>query len=125
MKLSQLIVNYRKEHNLSQRQMAGICDLSPGYISLIEKEISPQTGKPMFPTLKVLNKLAKGMGMTVDTLISMCDDMTVDITTEKPTPKHRDGLSDFERAILAGYHAAPDHVKKAVDTLLEVPQQKE
>lgn len=82
MTLAELISNFRREHNFSQRQMAARCGLSTGYISLIEKEVNPQTGKPMVPTLAVLNKIAQGMGMTIDDLISSCDDMPVDLTVK-------------------------------------------
>lgn len=93
MKLSTLIINYRKDHNLSQRQLAAQCGLSTGYISLIEKEINPQTGKTMVPTLNVLNKLAKGMVMSLDQLLAACDDMPVDISaSEKTVPDSKDGL---------------------------------
>lgn len=92
MKLSELIIEYRREHGISQRQMASQCSLSTGYISLIEKEINPQTGKPMVPSLAVLNKLAKGMGITLDNLLSVCDDMPVDISaTEKTVLDEKDG----------------------------------
>ena len=78
--------------------MASQCSLSTGYISLIEKEINPQTGKPMVPSLAVLNKLAKGMGITLDNLLSVCDDMPVDISaTEKTVLDEKDGL-DLEIA---------------------------
>ena len=98
MKLSELIIEYRREHGISQRQMAFQCSLSTGYISLIEKEINPQTGKPMVPSLAVLNKLAKGMGITLDNLLSVCDDMPVDISaTEKTVLDEKDGL-DLEIA---------------------------
>jgi len=98
MTLSELIIEFRREHGLSQRQMASQCNLSTGYISLIEKETNPQTGKPMVPSLTVLNKLAKGMGITLDKLLSVCDDMPVDIgTTEKTALDEKDGL-DFEIA---------------------------
>lgn len=98
MKLSELIIEYRREHGISQRQMASQCSLSTGYISLIEKEINPQTGKPMVPSLAVLNKLAKGMGITLDNLLSVCDDMPVDISaTEKTVLDEKDGL-DLEIA---------------------------
>lgn len=98
MKLSELIIEYRREHGISQRQMASQCSLSTGYISLIEKEINPQTGKPMVPSLAVLNKLAKGMGITLDSLLSVCDDMPVDISaTEKTVLDEKDGL-DLEIA---------------------------
>lgn len=98
MTLSELIIEYRNEHGFSQRQMASQCKLSTGYISLIEKETNPQTGKPMVPSLAVLNKLAKGMGITLDKLLSVCDDMPVDISaTEKTVLDEKDGL-DIEIA---------------------------
>lgn len=98
MTLSELIIEYRNEHGISQRQMASQCRLSTGYISLIEKGTNPQTGKPMVPTLAVLNKLAKGMGITLDELLSVCDDMPVDISaTEKTVLDEKDGL-DIEIA---------------------------
>lgn len=98
MTLSELIIEYRNEHGISHRQMASQCKLSTGYISLIEKETNPQTGKPMVPSLAVLNKLAKGMGITLDKLLSVCDDMPVDISaTEKTVLDEKDGL-DIEIA---------------------------
>jgi len=98
MTLSEIIVNYRRERDISQRQMAAQCGLSTGYISLIEKETNPQTGKPMVPSLSVLNKLAKGMSMSIDELLSVCDDMPVNINaTEKTAPNNKDGL-DLEIA---------------------------
>ena len=98
MTLSELIINYRREHGISQRQMAAQCKLSTGYISLIEKETNPQTGKPMVPSLSVLNKLATGMAMSIDGLLSVCDDMPVNINaTEKTALDEKDGL-DLEIA---------------------------
>lgn len=93
MTLGELIAQYRREHDLSQRQMGVQCGLSTGYISLIEKEINPQTGKTMVPTLTVLNKIAKGMGMTIDELISACDDMPVNVS-EKTAPISESGLEE-------------------------------
>lgn len=93
MTLAELISEYRQSHNLSQRQMGVQCGLSTGYISLIEKEVNPQTGKPMVPTLTVLNKIAKGMGITIDELIATCDDMPVDMR-EKPTLTEEGGFTD-------------------------------
>lgn len=91
MTLSELLIKYRREHGLSQRQMAAQCNLSTGYISLIEKTINPQTGKAMIPTLTVLNKLAKGMGITIDNLFSICDDMPVSLSREEPATASDDG----------------------------------
>lgn len=118
MTLGELISQYRKDHGLSQRQMAALCQLSTGYISLIEKEINPQTGKPMVPTLTVLNKIAKGMGMTIDELMSSCDDMPVDIS-EKTAPISESGLEeeiDIEIAKLI-IQLSPEKKKVAISFL--------
>lgn len=87
MKLSDVIKQYRTEHGLSQRQMGAQCGLSTGYISLIEKEINPQTGKQMVPSLPVLNKISAGMGLTLDDLLAVCDDMDVTLS-EKDSILH-------------------------------------
>lgn len=93
MKLSEIIIQYRNEHKMSQRQFGAQCALSTGYISLIEKEVNPQTGKRMVPTITVLNKIAKGMGITLDELLTICDDMVVDIS-EKSALISEDGVID-------------------------------
>lgn len=142
MTLSELLIKYRREHGLSQRQMAAQCNLSTGYISLIEKTINPQTGKAMIPTLTVLNKLAKGMGITIDNLFSICDDMPVSLSREEPAIASDDGqkknivkiagrdtsvsssvpaldtLSPADCALLAAYHAAPPEIQNIVHTAL-------
>lgn len=79
MKLGDLIREYRESHDLSQRQFAILCDLSNGYISILEKGINPSTGKPVTPTLPQLKKLADGMNMTLTELFDKVDDMPIDI----------------------------------------------
>lgn len=118
MTLGELIAQYRKDHGISQRQMGVQCGLSTGYISLIEKEINPQTGKPMVPTLTVLNKIAKGMGLTIDELIASCDDMPVDIS-EKTAPFSESGLEDEIDIELAKLiiQLAPEKKRAAINYL--------
>ena len=80
MTLGELICTYRTSHGLSQRQFAIQCDLSNGYISILEKGINPNTGKPVIPTLPQLKKLADGMGLTLSELFDQADDMPVDLS---------------------------------------------
>lgn len=77
MNLGDLIREYRDSHELSQRQFANQCDLSNGYISILEKGVNPNTGKPVTPTLPQLKKLADGMSMTLSELFDKIDDMPV------------------------------------------------
>lgn len=93
MTLSEIITDYRRQHDLSQRQFAVQCDLSNGYISLLEKGINPKTGKPVTPTLVNLRKIAKGMHITIDDLLTMADDLEVDLS-KKPVPDNEDGQMD-------------------------------
>lgn len=77
MTLIDLIVGYRHEHDLSQRQFASDCGLSNAYISMLERGENPKTGQPIAPTLPALKKLANGMHMTLGDMLSLIDDMTV------------------------------------------------
>lgn len=95
MTLRDLMQEYRSEHNLSQRQFALECGLSNGYISMLEKNLNPKTGLPVTPSLPALKKIASGMGITLTDLLSLVDDMPVDLfitnTEEKPTPVSESG----------------------------------
>lgn len=79
MKLRDLIKNYRDSHDLSQRQFASQCNLSNGYISILEKGVNPKTGKPVTPTILQLKKLADGMAMTLNELFEKVDDMPISL----------------------------------------------
>lgn len=79
MKLSEMVIKYREEHDLSQRQFAQKCDLSNGYISMLEKNLNPSTGLPLVPTVTNLKKLATGMGMTLQEMFPLLDDVEVNI----------------------------------------------
>lgn len=74
MKLSAIIIEYRERMNISQREFARRCDLSNSYISFIEKETNPKTGKPMAPTIEQYKKIADGMGITLQALFEKLDD---------------------------------------------------
>ena len=90
MLLGDLIRDYRDSHGLSQRQFASQCNLSNGYISILEKGLNPSTGKPVTPTLPQLKKLADGMGMTLSELFEKADDMPVDLPANVlPLPQMR------------------------------------
>ncbi len=80
MKLSQIVSSYRQEHGFSMDVFAKKCGVSKSYISMLENNVNPQSGKPVVPTIVTLKKLAKGMDMDLDALISIIDDQPVDIS---------------------------------------------
>lgn len=87
MKLSEIIIDYRTRMNISQREFSRRCGLSNSYISFIENEKNPRTGKPLIPTLEQYKKIATGMGMSLQKLFEMLDaDAPVDISFPVSAP---------------------------------------
>ena len=74
MKLSTIIIEHRKQLQISQREFSRRCGLSNSYISFLENEYNPRTGKPIVPTLEQYQKIAAGMGLTVHQLFEKLDD---------------------------------------------------
>ncbi len=79
MTIGELIKEYRTEHDLSQRQFAIACNLSNGYIAMLERGENPSTGEPIKSTIPALKKIATGMGISMATLFSEVDDIGVDM----------------------------------------------
>lgn len=99
MTLKDLVIKYRADNGLSQRQFALQCGLSNGYISVLEKGINPSTGAKITPTLQALNKLAAGMHTTLNELFTLVDDMDVDVKT--PALSEEDGLASVDMEIIS------------------------
>lgn len=127
MKLGDLIVQYRAEHSLSQRQFASSCGLSNGYISMLEKGKNPATSRPVTPTIPQLKKLAGGMGVTLMDLLDRVDDMPIDINSnEAGSPVqlsvfeqgHPSDLCAEERDLLRKFRCLDDRGKSAVLNVL-------
>jgi len=92
MKLGELIVQYRQENGLSQREFARRAELSNSLISIIEKGINPQTGKEMSPDLETYQRIAMAMGMSVQALFEkLGDDATVRLIS-----LHSTGEPDYD-----------------------------
>ena len=100
MKLSNLIIDYRKRMNISQREFSRRCDLSNSYISFLEKEINPKTGKPLIPTLEQYKKIADGMGITVHRLFELLDE-------DSPVDLHHTSSEDPDLDRLEALHQDP------------------
>ena len=99
MTLKDLVIKYRADNGLSQRQFALQCGLSHGYISMLEKGINPSTGAKITPTIQALNKLAAGMHTTLNELFTLVDDMDVDVKT--PALSEEDGLASVDMEIIS------------------------
>lgn len=97
MSLSEFLRNYRAEHKLSMDDLAKRCGLSKPYISMLEKNRNSKNGKSIIPSIRTYEKIAHGVGLTVDSLMKLINGnervalMSSDISSLKniiPTEKH-------------------------------------
>ena len=75
MEIGFLIKKYRQEKNLTLREFASQCGTSHSYIAMLENGKNSKTGDPIVPSISMLKKISQGMGISVNELIAMCDDM--------------------------------------------------
>ncbi len=108
MKLSAIISDYRNRLQISQREFSRRCGLSNSYISFIENELNPRTGRPIVPTLEQYQKLASGMEMTVQQLFEMLDDDSpVDLHASVPSSAPSKSDDDEIRLLIPGVSKLP------------------
>ena len=81
--LGELLKDYREEHSLSLRNFATQCNISHSYIDKLEKGIDPRNGQPVEPTLDMIEKLAKAMGLSLDSLLRAIG--KIDATENSPS----------------------------------------
>lgn len=97
MTVGDLIVNYRAEHNISQRKFASLCGMSNAYLSMVEHNRNPQTGKPVKIGPKFLTSIANVMLLTPNELIQAVDPGTIDYFPLDPDIKARVQRMDEQR----------------------------
>ena len=71
MKLSEYVNHYRTSRKLSLRSFAGKCGCSYQYVDRLEKNLIEK------PSAEMLKKIAGGMGMSIQDLLSCTDDAAV------------------------------------------------
>ena len=98
MRLGEFLTMYRLKHGLTMQMLADACGFSKAYLSMLEKGINPQTGKPYSPTMQTFEKIARGTGQDIDSLFKLLDDdqpITINASPKK--------LSQEELAVVDGY----------------------
>lgn len=71
--LGQIIKNYRLENNYSMADFAEISGLSKAYISLLEKNKHPKTGKKISPSIQCIKQVADAINMDFDDLFKLLE----------------------------------------------------
>ena len=109
MTLGDIIKEYLKDGTVTE--LSNESGLSRAYIYLLMKNKS-NSGGDIAPSVDTVKKVAKGVHMTFDEVISMLDENTMIRVNQPP------GLSDEDEQVLNAYHAAPDQVKRLIKYLL-------
>lgn len=131
MTLGDIIKEYRASHNLSMDAFSDKSGISKAYISLLEKNRHPKTGKAIAPSIQCIKQAADGMNMDFNTLFSMIDG-NVDLKGDNEstlTPRDerdiekildhtREQLLNQEGLMFDGNPATPE----AVDSILSAMQ---
>lgn len=73
MTIGEIIKQYRIEHNLSMDAFSEKSGISKSYISLLEKNKHPKSGKPISPSVQSIKQVADAIGMDFDVLFSNID----------------------------------------------------
>ena len=71
--LGDIIKSYRLAHNLSMDSFSEKSGISKAYISLLEKNKHPKTGKSIAPSIQCIKQAAFGMNMDFNNLFNMLD----------------------------------------------------
>lgn len=73
MKLGDVVKNYRSKHKITMQEFADRAGMSKGYISMIENNFNPSSGKPITPSLEGYRSIARAMSLSVDELLNLVD----------------------------------------------------
>lgn len=93
MTLGDIIKEYRKKNALSMDAFSDKSGISKAYISLLEKNKHPKTGKAIAPSIQCIKQAADGMGMDFNVLFEMIDGDVVLHEVKKHAPKRTKGIT--------------------------------
>lgn len=107
MKLSDIIKGYIDEHNYSIRYFASICGISSSQMSNMTRGINSQGDKSM-PRPEMLEKLAAGMGIGYNELLSVMDDNALIVVSKDGDPLAADKQALIDKILIA----TPEQLEK-------------
>ena len=124
MTLGEIIKKYREEHHMSMDAFAEKSGMSKAYISLLEKNKHPKTGKPIAPSIQSIKQAADAMGVDFNNLFMMIDG-DVDLAGEVGRTHKTSAnvgvtveMSNYEEDLFRKYRSLDQHQRQLVDDLI-------
>lgn len=119
MKLGEIIKKYRLENNLTTAELATKCNLSKGYISMLENNFKPSgRKKDITPSLEAIKKISVGTGIEFDTLLATIDGEVSLLPLKEDSLYNK--LTDQEKNLLEIYRGLDDKGQHTVDTVAQM-----
>ena len=109
MKIGEIVKQYRTKNDMSQRQFAQKCNISNGYISMLEVGKNPKTNEPIIPSIEMLKKLSSAMDMSLNALFLIMDDAPLTINN---IPSVEPELTEGEREFLKLFRMLPEQEQR-------------
>lgn len=69
--LGDFLQQYRKEHNLSLREFAEKLGISHSYLNRLENGYDSRSGKPVTPTVEILQQIAHSLNMDLGKILEI------------------------------------------------------
>ena len=125
MTLGMLVKEYRHSHGMNMQDFAKRCGLSKAYISILERNHNPASGKPPIPSMETIMVISNVIGRDFNEVISLLDrDQLISLRPEPSALKHlstsppEPSLSDEARAIAQAYEMATPKEQQTVRLVL-------
>lgn len=100
MTLGEIIKNYRNHHDMSMRDFETLSGISRGYLSMLEKNENPRSGKPIAPSMEMIRQVAAAIGMTFEQVFDLMDGQEVSLDAKPIHNKNVFPLSDLEKDVI-------------------------
>lgn len=128
MTLGDYIKNYRTAHKYSMDDFARKTGMSKAYISILERNYNPSTGKAAIPSLNTIKQVALATGVNFNDLISMLDpDQEVFVGIDfkrQELPENIIPMPEMRKIPLIGSIAcgAPTLAEEHIEEYIDIPK---
>lgn len=116
MTMSEIIKNYRTEHDMSYDEFAKRCGFSKSYVYALEKNEHPKTKEPIVPSLGIVSRISTGTGIPV---IELCKSLGVAYPSMEYPESH---LSPLEHKIINSFRCADELDRQMVLRVLKIEE---
>ncbi len=128
MTLGELVHAYREEHGMTMQEFADRSHLSKAYISMLERNRNPKSGRPPVPSLETIRAISRVIGADFNDVIAALDaDQSVSLSylqSRRPLSDNLIPLEPMDQVPLLGQIACgtPILAEQNVEDYVDLPQ---